>query len=30
MDRVSTTISLIHDLTTKLEVLWDHKAILEP
>jgi hypothetical protein len=23
-------MSLIHDLAAKLEVLWDHKAILEP
>jgi hypothetical protein len=23
-------MSLIHDLVVKLEVLWDHKAILEP
>jgi hypothetical protein len=23
-------MSLIHDLTVKLEVLWDHKVILEP
>jgi hypothetical protein len=23
-------MSLIHDLAVKLEVLWDHKAILEP
>jgi hypothetical protein len=23
-------MSLIHDLATKLKVLWDHKAILEP
>jgi hypothetical protein len=29
MDRVSRAMSLIHDLATKLEVLWDYKAILE-
>jgi hypothetical protein len=23
-------MSLIHDLAAKLEVLWDHKVILEP
>jgi hypothetical protein len=23
-------MSFIHDLAVKLEVLWDHKAILEP
>jgi hypothetical protein len=23
-------MSLIHDLAVKIEVLWDHKAILEP
>jgi hypothetical protein len=23
-------MSIIHDLAVKLEVLWDHKAILEP
>jgi hypothetical protein len=23
-------MSLIHDLAVKLEVLWDHKVILEP
>jgi hypothetical protein len=23
-------MSLIHDLVVKLEVLWDHKTILEP
>jgi hypothetical protein len=30
VDRVSRAMSLIHDLAAKLEVLWDHKAILEP
>jgi hypothetical protein len=30
MDRISRAMSLIHDLAAKLEVLWDHKAILEP
>jgi hypothetical protein len=30
MDRVSKAMSLIHDLAVKLEVLWDHKVILEP
>jgi hypothetical protein len=30
MDGVSGAMSLIHDLAAKLEVLWDHKVILEP
>jgi hypothetical protein len=30
VDRVSRAMSIIHDLAAKLEVLWDHKAILEP
>jgi hypothetical protein len=30
VDRVSRAMSLIHDLVVKLDVLWDHKAILEP
>jgi hypothetical protein len=30
VDGVSGAMSLIHDPTVKLEVLWDHKVILEP
>jgi hypothetical protein len=30
VDGVSGAMSLIHDLMVKLEVLWDHKVILEP
>jgi hypothetical protein len=30
VDGVSRAMSLIQDLAVKLEVLWDHKAILEP
>jgi hypothetical protein len=30
VDGVSGAMSLIHDHAVKLEVLWDHKAIIEP
>jgi hypothetical protein len=30
VDGVSGAMSLIHDLAAKLEVLWNHKVILEP
>jgi hypothetical protein len=30
MDRIPRAMSLIHDLAAKLEVLWNHKAVLEP
>jgi hypothetical protein len=30
MDRVLKAMSLIHDLVVKLEVLWNHKVVLEP
>jgi hypothetical protein len=30
VDGVSQKMSLIHDLAVKLNVLWDHKVILEP
>jgi hypothetical protein len=30
VDEVSGAMGLIPDLTVKLKVLWDHKAILEP
>jgi hypothetical protein len=30
VDGVPGAMSLIHDLVTKLKVLWDHNAILEP
>jgi hypothetical protein len=30
VDGVSGAMSLIHDLAAKLEVVWDHKPILEP
>jgi hypothetical protein len=30
VDGVSGAMSLIHDLAVKLNVLWDHKVILEP
>jgi hypothetical protein len=30
VDGVSIAMGLIHDLTAKLNILWDHKAILEP
>jgi hypothetical protein len=30
VDGVSGAMSLIHDLAVKLEVVWDHKPILEP
>jgi hypothetical protein len=29
MDRVPRAMSLIHDLAVKLEVLWNHKVVLE-
>jgi hypothetical protein len=30
MDRVLRAMSLMHNLVAKLEVLWNHEAILEP
>jgi hypothetical protein len=30
MDRILRAMSPIHDLVAKLEVLWNHKAVLEP
>jgi hypothetical protein len=30
MNRIPRAMSIIHDLAAKLEVLWNHKAVLEP
>jgi hypothetical protein len=30
MNRILRATSLIHDLTVKLKVLWNHKVVLEP
>jgi hypothetical protein len=30
MDRIPLAMGLVHDLVVKLEVLWNHKAVLEP
>jgi hypothetical protein len=30
VDRIPRAMSLIHDFAVKLEVLWNHKAVLEP
>jgi hypothetical protein len=30
MDRIPRTMDLVHDLAVKLDVLWNHKAVIEP